>query len=500
MLHSSSGRLMLVSNRLPVTVSSGELGWQVKASAGGVATALSDLLKRHGGQWIGWAGNIAEDGQTDELDALLAMQGLVPVPLSAHDVVEYYERFANGVIWPLFHYQIDRLPLADAKWDLYRRVNERFADAVCRCYRPGDIIWVHDYHLLLLPQLLRERLPSARIGFFLHIPFPSSELIRILPWRKALLTGMLGADLVGFHTRSYARHFLAALDQVLELDPAADHVAFEGREVRFGAFPIGIDAARFDNLARNEEVQAMAAAIRDDAAGRAILLGVDRLDYTKGIPRRLLAFEHLLATHPELCNKVRLVQVAVPSRGGVESYQTFRRGVEELVGRINGRYGTAGWVPVHYLHRSFSTEELVALYRAADVMLVTPLRDGMNLVAKEFVASRPDEGGVLVLSEFAGAAETLEDALLINPYDIAGTAEVLARALSLDPVERQHRMSRLRAEVATHDVHTWARSFLNGTRAGRQVAGHRGVVAPRSWRAAEEELALVWGGPRRGPR
>ena len=397
--------------------------------------------------------------QQAELEAQLASQRLVGVPLSKDLVARYYEGYSNGVLWPLFHYLLDQVPLQSSEWDAYVQANEQFAEAVASQYRPGDLIWVHDYQLLLLPGLLRRRLPEARIGFFLHIPFPSEELFRTLPARRQLLEGLLGADLVGFHTPTYLRHFATALTDILGLTVDIDRVQLPGREVRLGVFPMGVDASLFQNLSRDPAVEAEAEALRGDGSVR-ILVGVDRLDYTKGIPRRLLSFERMLQTHPELREKVRLVQVAVPSRTGVEAYQDFRSLVDGLVGRINGAFGTPRWVPVHYIFRNLSAADLVALYRAADVMLVTPLRDGMNLVAKEFVASRTDGDGVLVLSEFAGASWELPEALPVNPYDTDATGEVIFRALTMEPEERRARLAPLRERVATFDVHRWVSSFL----------------------------------------
>jgi trehalose 6-phosphate synthase/phosphatase len=367
-------------------------------------------------------------------------------------------------------------------------------------YRPGDLIWIHDYQLLLLPGMLRRRLPEARIGFFLHIPFPSEELFRTLPARGQLLEGLLGADLVGFHTPTYLRHCAIGLTDILGLTVDIDRVQLPGREVRLGVFPMGVDAALFQGLANKPAVEAEAEALRGDGSVR-LLVGVDRLDYTKGIPRRLLAFERMLQTHPELREKVRLVQVAVPSRTGVEAYQDFRSLVDGLVGRINGAFGTPRWVPVHYIFRGLSAEDLVALYRAADVMLVTPLRDGMNLVAKEFIASRTDGDGVLVLSEFAGAAWELPEALQVNPYDTDGTSEVIFRALTMEPEERRVRLAPLRERVATFDVHRWVSSFLEqlervtepATRSLSPTAGEAALRAEltRTLERNEELLVLL---------
>ncbi|MGI9039576.1 MAG: bifunctional alpha,alpha-trehalose-phosphate synthase (UDP-forming)/trehalose-phosphatase [Gemmatimonadales bacterium] len=454
-------RLIIVANRLPVTVKVADGELQVEQSSGGLATGLQRPHEQSGGLWIGWSGASQEltPEQQATLDRELAAMRLVGVPLTTDEVTRYYEGFSNGVLWPLFHYLLDQIPLQVSDWGCYQKVNEKFADAVAAHYQRGDTIWVHDYQLLLLPGFLRRRLPDARIGLFLHIPFPSEELFRILPARNELLEGMLGADLIGFHTPAYLRHFATSLTDILGLAVQIDRVQLPGREVLLGVFPMGIDAEAFSSLADDPAVEAEVEALRGDGSVR-LLVGVDRLDYTKGIPRRLLAYEQMLENHPELRERVRLVQVAVPSRTGVEAYQDFRALVDGLVGRINGAYGTSRWVPVHYIFRALSPTDLVALYRAADVMLVTPLRDGMNLVAKEFAASRTDGDGVLVLSEFAGAAWELPEALQVNPYDTEGTAEVIYRALSMEPDERRARLTPLRTRVEKFDVHRWVASFL----------------------------------------
>jgi trehalose 6-phosphate synthase/phosphatase len=495
-------RVLIVANRLPVTVHPTESGIEVQKSSGGLATGLLRPHEQSGGLWIGWSGATEElsSEQRAELDQKLADMRLVPVPLTADQVARYYEGFSNGVLWPLFHYLLDQMPQHVRDWEPYVEVNERFAEIVAEQYREGDLIWVHDYQLLLLPELLRQRLPDARIGFFLHIPFPSEELFRALPERDRLLRGLLGADLVGFHTPAYLRHFAASLTQILGLTVDIDRVHLADREVRLGVFPMGIDAATFGALAQEPGVQAEAQALRGDG-GVKLLVGVDRLDYTKGIPRRLLAYERMLQTHPDLRERVRLVQVAVPSRTGVEAYQEFRSLVAGLVGRINGDFGTPHWVPVNYIYRGLSEPELVALYRAADVMLVTPLRDGMNLVAKEFVASRTDDEGVLVLSEFAGASWELPEAIQVNPYDVDGTAESYYRALTMGPEERRTRLAPLRARVEAYDVHRWAGSFLEQleTLTRRTPATRRTLGGPAAARNAllerlresEDLLALL---------
>ncbi|HVL67487.1 MAG TPA: bifunctional alpha,alpha-trehalose-phosphate synthase (UDP-forming)/trehalose-phosphatase [Vicinamibacterales bacterium] len=456
-------RLLIVSNRLPVTAALGDDGRvRLGPASGGLATGMRPWHEGSGGLWIGWPGDTSRFSteQRAEMERQLGARGIVPVLLSEDHVNRYYHGFANRVLWPLFHYLIDRVPVDATGWDAYRQVNQTFADAIIRQYAPGDIVWVHDYQLMLLPSMLRARIPDARVGFFLHIPFPSSEIFRTLPWRREVLDGLLGADLVGFHTFAYLRHFVASLLHVEGVEADIDRVRVGDREVRLGAFPMGIDAVSFATHAQDPEVIAEAAAIRHDAGGRKILLGVDRLDYTKGIPRRLQAVERLLTREPALRDEVRYIQVAVPSRGEVDSYQRFRRLVEETVGRINGTCGTLRSTPVHYMHQSVSIRELVALYLAADVMLVTPLRDGMNLVAKEFLASRVDEDGVLVLSEFAGAAAELGEAIVVNPYDVDAVAEAMRRALSMPLEERRARMRPMRRRVLEYDVHAWAGAFM----------------------------------------
>jgi trehalose 6-phosphate synthase/phosphatase len=457
-------RLLIVSNRLPVTVKLERGDIRVTGSAGGLATGLRGPHERSGGVWIGWPGDVGlpEGDLKKRLDARLAELRTSPVYLSHDAVQRFYEGFANGVLWPLFHYRLDHIPEDARDFDAYKEANELFTEAVVQAYQPGDLVWVHDYQLTLVPAMLRRRIPGARIGFFLHIPFPSQEVFRTLPWREEILDGLLGADLIGFHTFAYLRHFTASLLRVRGLESNVDRVAYEDREVRLGVFPMGIDVPEFDTLAKAEDVVGEAAAMREAANGQTTLLGIDRLDYTKGLQRRLHAFERLLAREPALRGKVRFIQLVVPSRTNVGAYADLRRKVDELVGRINGAYGTFGWTPIQYLYRSLTPRHVAAFFKGADVMLVTPLRDGMNLVAKEFVASRDDEDGVLVLSEFAGAAAELGgDALIVNPNDIEQMANAYAQAIAMPAAERKTRMRGLRRIVREHDVHKWAQSFID---------------------------------------
>lgn len=469
-------RLLIVANRLPMTVEVAGGQPAVVASSGGLATGLRGPHERGDGHWIGWPGDTTglDDAQRAALAQQLATQRMVPVWLSTEDVHGFYTGVSNGVLWPLFHYLLDQVPIEISDWSAYERVNHLFADAVVAAHRPGDLIWVHDYHLMLLPQLLRERLPEARIGYFLHVPFPTSEVFRTLPWRDQILEGLLGADLVGFHTATYMRHFASSLLRILGLAVDVDRVHVNGRQVHLGVFPMGVDAAHFAAVGDQPSTAAQAAELRG-ADGCQILVAIDRLDYTKGLRRRLLAFEQLLRDHPTLHGHVRLIQVAVPSREAVGAYQEFRHEVEAMIGRVNGAFATPQWTPVHYLYRALTEPELLALYRAADVMLVTPLRDGMNLVAKEFAATRTDEDGVLVLSEFAGAASELAESLIVNPYDIARAASTYQRALAMPVGERRMRMRALRWRVLSYDVHHWVDSFLHAL-AAASAAGETAAL------------------------
>ena len=494
-------RTLIVSNRLPLSVNWEESRAVLVPSSGGLATGLAPVHARGESLWIGWPGPTqglaAEERQ--ELEQALARERYQPVFLTQDEVEAYYERFSNGALWPLMHDRLSQAAASDADWRVYREVNRRFAQAVAERLREGDRIWVHDYQLLLVPGMLRALVPAARIGFFLHIPFPASALWRTLPQGREILTQLVGADLVGFHTASYARHFQEALLRLAGARVRGREVEFAGRRMRVGVFPMGIDARSFSALADEKETLDVARRWRRGDKAR-WLVGIDRLDYTKGIPSRLQAFERLLSEHAELRGKVRYVQVAVPSRGGVEAYQRFRSLIEELIGNIQGTFGIPDWSPVRYLHRSLSRREVVALYRAADVLLVTPVRDGMNLVAKEFVASRNDEDGVLLLSEFAGAAAELPDALRVSPYDIEGSARAIHAALELSREERRARMRALRERVFAFDGARWASDFL----AALDRAPAAGASAPPREAGAEwlervrlaEKLALLldWDG------
>lgn len=467
----SQRRLVVVSNRLPVVVARDESGeWLVRPGSGGLVTALEPVLEELGGLWIGWSG-VFED-ELDEvgpvLDRFEAIHrfGLRTVALTAVEHDRFYLGFSNEVLWPLFHDLQSRCLFVPENWDAYRAVNEKIAAATSDSVRSGDVVWVHDYHLLLTGASLRLRVPDALIGFFLHIPFPPPDICAKLPWRREILEALLAYDLVGFQTVRDRRNFAASVRALLPEARVRGRgnnqiVQFLGRTTRSATFPIGIAAASFERLAKQPDVASRAADLRSELGVDHVLLGVDRLDYTKGVPFKLEALRRVLLAYPELHRRVALVQLLIPSRADIPEYQSQKREVEQLVGRINGELGQPGWMPVHYLYRSLPREELVAYYRAADVCLATPLKDGMNLVAKEYCSCQVDRRGVLVLSEFAGAAAQLgSDALLVNPYDIVGVAARIAEAIEMSPDERRFRMNRLQRDVAREDVFGWVADFL----------------------------------------
>ncbi|CAM2782381.1 trehalose-6-phosphate synthase [Saccharomonospora xinjiangensis] len=458
---------MVVANRLPVDLERSADGTQRwTQSPGGLVSALEPFLRSRKGAWVGWPG--VPDVEVDEFSD----EGLVlhPVTLTSEDVRDYYEGFSNATLWPLYHDVVARPVFDRGWWESYVRVNRRFAEASAAVAGEGATVWVQDYQLQLVPSMLRELRPDLRIGFFLHIPFPPVELFMQLPWRAEIVRGLIGADLVGFHRPGGAQNFLWLARQLIGLEPSRGSVGVRSRPgmvqvgdrtVRVGAFPISIDAAGLDSLARSKAVQERAAQVRRDLGDpKVVLLGVDRLDYTKGIDLRLAAFHELLQEGRVEPKDVTFIQLATPSRERVEHYQQMRSEIEQMVGRINGEFARVGHPAVHYLHQSVDRAELAAFFSAADVMVVTPLRDGMNLVCKEYVACRHDLGGALVLSEFAGAAAELSSAFLVNPHDLDGVKNALEQAITLDPAEGRRRMRALRRQVLTHDVDRWARSFL----------------------------------------
>lgn len=445
--------LVVLSNRLPFTIRRTARGLEVEPSAGGLVSAMDPSLRRTGGTWIGWPGIALRDGETLPTDDL--PYPVCPVPMSDLEVQHFYEGFSNGTLWPLFHSLPERAQFDPRNWNVYHRVNRRYAEAALSQPGANSLFWVHDYQLLLVPGIIRQSAPDARLAFFLHIPFPPYDIFRVLPWDRELLYGILGCDLIGFHVAGYARNFLDCVERRLNLQVDYENMVVElgGRAVQVGAFPIGID---YDAFADGAE----SAPPSTDAGAERVVLGVDRLDYTKGIPERIRAWERLLELYPEHREKVVLLQVAVPSRAEVPEYRALKREIDELVGQVNGRYATAQWSPIRYLYRTFPHEELVQMYRDAAVAVVTPLRDGMNLVAKEYVAAQRDEPGVLVLSRLAGAAETMHEALLVNPNNIDETAAAINRALTMEEPERRSRMAALQQRERRHNVVAWGEEFV----------------------------------------
>ncbi|MFI0348875.1 trehalose-6-phosphate synthase [Actinomadura sp. 9N407] len=461
---SQVSEFVVVANRLPVdrvpgTANGGTNGegaaW--RRSPGGLVSAIAPVMRRREGTWVGWHGAPDEVLEPFETDGMK----LVPVPQSSEDVELYYEGFSNATLWPLYHDVVAPPVYSREMWDAYVKVNERFAQAAAKVAAKGAIVWIQDYQLQLVPSMLRRLRPDVRIGFFLHIPFPPLELFWQLPWRRRILEGLLGADLVGFQLPGAANNFVRLCRRLLDARYNKQDLFWEDRVVRARSFPISVDVGELEDLVAQPHVQERVDEIRNDVGGATILLGVDRLDYTKGITQRLEAFGELFRDGHLKPGQAAFIQIATPSRERVEQYQLLRDQIEQQVGRINGEYGEIGYPVVNYMHTSHTRDELAALYLAADVMVVTPLRDGMNLVAKEYVACRADLRGALVLSEFAGAAAELRRAYQVNPYDIDGLKETLLAAMHAEPAEQARRMRAMRKRVIEHDVDRWAREFLS---------------------------------------
>jgi alpha,alpha-trehalose-phosphate synthase [UDP-forming] len=458
-------RFLLVSNRLPyeVQVQAGDV--ELKRGVGGLVTALDPIMKHTGGMWIGWSGSYERTPQKItvlEQSRELQHYNLRPMNLSREEIEKYYLGYSNKCIWPLFHYFQEHCEFHEDQWQVYQDVNRRFAEAVIDEYRDGDLIWVHDYHLLLLPAMIRRALPEARSGFFLHIPFPSEQIFSVEPHAEELLAGLLGADLIGFQVRNYANMFLEAIATLTDHSCARDKMTIRvgDRTVRLGVYPISIDFDYFADMACLPETEAKVREIRDYSHAESIAIGVDRLDYTKGIFERLVAIDIMLERYPDIRGKFTFIQISAPSRTKLPVYKEMRQEVERMVGHINGRFSGKGCLPIDYRYESFSHSDLVAYYRASDIALVTALRDGMNLVSKEYVASRFDEMGMPVLSRFTGACRELKDAIIVNPYDTEGTAEKIYEAIKMPAEEKRRRMRRMREIVRRDDIYWWLERFL----------------------------------------
>jgi alpha,alpha-trehalose-phosphate synthase [UDP-forming] len=458
-------RFLVVSNRLPYQLDLHGDEIKIKRGIGGLVTALDPILSLTGGVWIGWTGSYEPLPPRVELDPSITgakSYNLVPVSLEREQVDQYYLGYSNKCLWPLFHYFQEYCEFNKDHWNAYREVNRCFADAVVDAYEEGDLIWVHDYHLMLVPQMVREKLPDARIGFFLHIPFPSSDVFLLEPNAEELLRGVLGSDLIGFHVDAYANNFIDAVSTMTDhrYSRGERAVSVRGRSVKVEAFPISIDYDRFVDLASVPDMDERVASIRNNYRAEILALGVDRLDYSKGILERLRAIEIMLDRYPDMHGRFTFIQISAPSRTKVHAYQEMREAIEGMVGRINGRFGGKGCIPIDYRYQGIAQEDLVAYYRAADVALVTPLRDGMNLVAKEYVVSQIDDGGVLVMSRFAGAYQELEQAVIVNPYDPEMMADRIYEAIVMPEEDRTRRMRRMREIVHRNDIYWWLESFL----------------------------------------
>ncbi|WP_339874461.1 bifunctional alpha,alpha-trehalose-phosphate synthase (UDP-forming)/trehalose-phosphatase [uncultured Algoriphagus sp.] len=455
-------KTIIVSNRLPISLRHRNGRFEFKPSAGGLATGLGSIYKEGENIWIGWPGNTVDDAeQRAEIILELNELKMAPVFLSKEDVEEFYEGFSNETLWPAFHYFTQYMVYNPEHWEAYVRVNQKFCDAILKKAGPDDTIWIHDYQLMLLPQMLREVLPNATIAFFQHIPFPSYEIIRMIPWRKELLTGVCGADLIGFHTYDDMRHFLSAVGRITGLSNESGYIQAENRIINVDSFPMGIDYDKFAKQAKSKRTLRFVEEFGKQVEDQKLLLTIDRLDYSKGIPQRIQAFNQLLEQHKELHGKVSMIMIVVPSRDKVQSYKELKEEIDLLVGRINSEYSTLNWVPVHYFYRSFPFEELSAFYNMSDIALVTPLRDGMNLVCKEFVASKTDQTGVLILSEMAGASKELQDAILVNPNDRQGVVDAIYNALSMPETEQVTRMKSMQESLKKYDVFQWVKVFMD---------------------------------------
>ncbi|RKD18242.1 bifunctional alpha,alpha-trehalose-phosphate synthase (UDP-forming)/trehalose-phosphatase [Pelobium manganitolerans] len=454
-------KTIIVSNRLPVKISREDGSYELKMSEGGLATGLGSVYKQGNNLWIGWCGMDVPKEDESIIKDRLSKENLAPVFLSEEEIHLYYEGFSNETLWPIFHYMSTYAQYEQSYWDSYQSVNQKFKERVLAFAEPNDVIWIHDYQLLLLPGLVRQELPDATIGFFQHIPFPSYELFRLIPWRKNLLDGMLGSDLIGFHTFDDVRHFTSAAERLLPVQTTANVIHTDDRNITVDAFPMGIDADKFNSLPSSPEVLEIIKNYDDALGCKKIVLSIDRLDYSKGITQRLQAFEKVLLDHPKYIEQICLHMIVVPSRDTIPQYAELRDQIDKLVGNINARFRTASWHPIHYFYRSFPIEQLSALYSKSEICLVTPMRDGMNLVSKEYIASRTNNDGVLILSEMAGASKELTDALIVNPNNLGELSDAIVEALEMPASEQTSRMESLKQTVTKFDIKHWVKIFMD---------------------------------------
>lgn len=493
-------RILIVSNRLPVKLQKKDGQLQYKTSEGGLATGLGSIYKAGDNQWIGWPGlSVHSDTDKKEIRKGLGKENMIPVFLSQKEIKEFYEGFSNETLWPNFHYFTQYSIYNDTYRDAYEKVNAKYCAEVLKVAKAGDTIWVHDYQLLLLPRMLREKLPDAKIGFFLHIPFPSYEVFRLLPWREELLKGILGADLIGFHTYDYVRHFLSSISRILGVYSSGSQIEYGDRTIVADAFPMGIDYERYEEVANSEEAKNFEKKYRKSLKNRKVILSIDRLDYSKGIPQRLKAFELFLKKYPSFKEKVSLIQIIVPSRDQVKKYKDLKEKINQLVGSINSTR-TIDWAPIHYFYRAFPLESLAGFYRLADVALVTPMRDGMNLVCKEYIASRTTSKGVLILSEMAGAAIELPDAILINPNDEKKLAEAIYKALTMPEEEQERNILAMQHTIKKFNIHHWVKMFFSRleqikvfreTHTAKKLEESALLKLKEQWQNAKSKLILL---------
>ncbi len=466
-------KTIIISNRLPVKITQEKNKYELKVSEGGLATGLGSVYKEGDNIWIGWAGLEVPKEDEQQIRNQLSKENLAPVFLTEEEIHLYYEGFSNETLWPIFHYMSTYAQYEQSYWDSYKSVNEKFKDAVLAIAEPDDVIWVHDYQLLLLPGLIREHLPDATIGFFQHIPFPSYELFRLLPWRAELLEGMLGSDLIGFHTYDDVRHFTSSATRILPIQTSANVIHKEDRNITIDAFPMGIDAEKFSALPTTQKVIDIEKEYEEILGDTKIILSIDRLDYSKGILQRLMAYEKLLIENPKYIEQICLHMIVVPSRDTIPQYRDLRDDIDKMVGNINSRFRTSSWHPIHYFYRSFPIEELSALYNKSQICLVTPMRDGMNLVSKEYIASRTDDTGVLILSEMAGASKELIEALIVNPNNLGELSDAIIQGLEMDVEEQALRMKNLKQTVAKFDIKHWVKIFMDQLSAVKKLEKSR---------------------------
>jgi len=454
-------KTIIVSNRLPVNVTKENGNLLLKNSIGGLATGLGSIYKEANNLWIGWPGlHINQGIERIHVTEKLKDENMHPVFLTQKEIKNYYEGFSNETLWPIFHYFSQYSVYKEIYWESYVKVNQKFCEEVINFIEPGDTLWIHDYQLLLLPEMVRNKLPELSIGFFLHIPFPSYEMFRLLPWRRELLNGMLGSDLVGFHTYDDMRHFLSSVSRLAGYGYSTGQVNMPDRKVMVDSFPMGIDYKKYAEAAASPETIEREKRYRTSLGDQQLVLSIDRLDYSKGLPQRLMAFERFLHEYPEFKEKVSLVMVVVPSRDRVSRYQELKEEVDLLVGRINGQFGRINWTPIHYFYRSLPLEALSGFYRMAHVALVTPMRDGMNLVCKEFIASKLNKKGVLILSEMCGASKELSEAILINPNDINAMVQALYKALTMPEEEQIAHIEVMQKSLQRYNIHHWVNMFM----------------------------------------